>query len=218
MVINKINFPIYGIIILLSLVIGIIYDYVYLKKRKVSKNDIKYFLLLIIPFALIGSISLSRLMGSDGLSSYAGAVALIIASIIYEKINPHKGIYLEVTILSLPLIYSIGKIACFIAGCCYGIPYNGVLSVTYTDGLNIPLFPIQLVESIFFMILFILLNLMNKEKKQNIVELTLISCAFLKFMLDFLRYDHVTKMITTNQIISIIFVIGTIIIMKLKKS
>ena len=126
---------------------------------------------------------------------------------------PQKNIYLKYAIISLPLIYSIGKIGCFLTGCCYGIEYNGIFSVTYTNELNIPLFPIQALESIVFMIIFLILNTIKKNKQ--IISITLIICASSKFILDFLRYDHMKTMITKNQIISIIvIIIGIILIIK----
>ena len=214
MIINKINFPIYGTCILLSIIFGTLYIILSLKREKLSKEAIFYFALLNIVFAFFGGLCISNILtNSSSLSSYAGAISVIISAIIFNKIIPNKNIYLKYAIISLPLIYSIGKIGCFLAGCCYGIPYNNILSVTYTNGLNIPLFPIQIVETIVFMILFLILNYIKKNK--YIIEITLIICALSKFLLDYLRYDHVTKAITMNQIISlIIIVIGIIIIIK----
>ena len=213
MVINKINVPIYGILIISSILIGTFYIALNLKKEGIKKEYILYYSILVIVFSLIGSISLSRIVNADSLNSYMGAISVIACSLIFNKIVPNKNIYLKYSIISLPLIYSIGKIGCFLVGCCYGIPYNGILSVTYTDGLNISLFPIQALEVIIFFILFILLNKLKKNK--HIIELTLIICALSKFLLDFLRYDHVTKIITTNQIISIVvIVIGIFLIIK----
>ena len=213
MVINKINVPIYGILIISSILIGTFYIALNLKKEGIKKEYILYYSILVIVFSLIGSISLSRIVNADSLNSYMGAISVIACSLIFNKIVPNKNIYLKYSIISLPLIYSIGKIGCFLVGCCYGIPYNGILSVTYTDGLNISLFPIQALEVIVFFMLFIILNKLKKNK--HIIELTLIICALSKFLLDFLRYDHVTKIITTNQIISIVvIVIGIFLIIK----
>ena len=56
-------------------------------------------------------------------------------------------------------MYAVGKIGCFFAGCCYGIEYNGFLNVTYNYSAIAPkgisLFPIQLLESIVFLIIFL---------------------------------------------------------------
>ena len=211
MIINKINAPIYGLLILLSIIIGITYVVINLKKEKIHPFILVYFVLLFISFAFFGSLAISyAVKGKIGLNSYAGAVSLIVCSIIYNKIVPKDNIYLKYSILSFPLIYAIGKIGCFIVGCCYGIPYNGLFSVTYTSGLNRPLFPIQIVETIVFLILFIILN--HFKNKKNIEYITIIVCSLVKFLLDYLRYEHINKILTTNQIVSLIFIIISIII------
>lgn len=212
MIINKINAPIYGIMMVLSIITGILYIAFQLKKEKLDIKIIYYFIMLFISCTIFGSISISYLInGQISLNSYAGAISLIICSIIFNKIVPLDNKYLKYSIISCPLIYALGKIGCFIVGCCYGIPYNGILSVTYTNGLNIPLFPIQLVESIVFLILFFIIN--HFKDKKNITYITIIVCVIVKFLLDFLRYEHLNKIITTNQIISIGFILVVILLM-----
>lgn len=219
MTINTIKFPIYMTFILLSFLGACVYIYKYLINKKIKKNDILLYISMIVPFGLIGSLIICYIIDKDmGLSSYIGCFVLIITSIFYEKINPSKNSdYIKCTMLSLPLIYGVSKLGCFFAGCCYGRPYNGFLSVTYTSELNIPLFPIQLLESLVFIGLFIVLNIINKKYNKNIISITLIVCALAKFFLDFLRYDHLTKMITTNQIISIILITVTFVNIVIRK-
>ena len=213
MVIDKIDFPIYGLLMILSIIIGTFYVCINLKRLGFKKEHVYYYGILNIVFALFGSLSLSKIMTNSGLTSYAGLISVIACALIFNKIVPRRNIYLKYAIVSLPLIYSIGKVGCFLAGCCYGKPYNGVLSITYTEGLNIPLFPIQALEALVFFMLFLIFNMIINSK--YIKEITLIICALFKLLLDFLRYDHLTKSFTTNQIISVIvIVIGIILIIK----
>ncbi len=213
MIINDIQFPIYMTFILLSFIIACFFIYKFLTKQNIKKKDILLYISMIVPFGLLGSIVICYIIDKNmGLSSYVGCFILILTSLFYEKINPSKdNYYIKSTIISLPLIYGISKLGCFFAGCCYGIPYNGFLSITYTSGLNIPLFPIQLLESVIFIIIFLLLLKIHKKYNANIINITILICAFIKFVLDFLRYDHLTKMITTNQIISIILILIVIV-------
>lgn len=213
MIIHKINFPIYGILIVISLLVGMLYIYKNIEKEK-RKNLYLYFIIY-LPFAFVfGKI---YTMISDkvdflhaGISSLGGVFGTILSAYIFEKIEDHSKEVLKYTILSLPLVYSISKVGCFLVGCCYGIPYEGIGYVIYPSGLNMKLFPVQLVETISFFLLFVILN--RKKKDSKIIPVTLISCSILKFLLDFLRYDHVTNIITINQIFCIIIVIGTIIL------
>lgn len=215
--IPKINFPIYMIIILLSIFIGMIYVFNSLKKISKVDNLYLYFILnmmltlfmgIMVSIILSGSFDFS----SIGLSSYGGVVGVILSSLIFEKIIPYDGNLIKLSIISLPLIYGLSKIACFISGCCYGIPYDGLLFVRYNE-LNV--FPVQFLETIVFIIIFIICNRFKKNK--NIIWYTIFTSAFFKFLLDFLRYDHISKLITVNQIISIILMILSIIVLIFKK-
>lgn len=218
MIINEIKFPIYGVMILLSLVAGCTFLYFYLHKI-IEKKYIFLFIVQYVSYSLITGVSFKFKMGNIekvSLSSYGGAIGAIIAAIVFEKIYSKKNVFIKASILSLPLVYSISKLGCFFAGCCYGLPYKGIFSVTYTADLNIPLVPIQLMETITFLIIFIISLYLKNNKNQ--VFITLIISALAKFLLDFLRYDHLTKIITTNQIISIIFIIIAIIMIMKNKS
>ena len=217
MIFNKINFPIYGIIILLSVVIGMLYVYVSLRKDNYKDKNILLYFLMYITFSIVLGKMFTIVTDSNvnnfltaGLSSHGGLIGVIAAAIIFEKILPTNNKIIKYSIISLPLIYGLTKIACFIVGCCYGIPYNGIFSITYTHGLNKPLFPIQITETIVFLIIFIICHKLRNNK--NIIYITIILVSIFKFILDFLRYDHITKLITVNQIFSVILLIGTIIV------
>lgn len=216
--IPKINFPIYMIIILLSIFIGMIYVFNSLKKISKVDNLYLYFILdmmltlfmgIMVSIILSGSFDFS----SIGLSSYGGVAGVILSSLIFEKIIPYDGNLIKFSIISLPLIYGLSKIACFISGCCYGIPYDGLLFVRYNE-LNV--FPVQFLETVVFIIIFIICNRFKDNK--NIIWYTIFTSAFFKFLLDYLRYDHINKLITVNQVISIVLMILSVIVIIYKKS
>ena len=218
--IPKFNFPIYIIIILIAIFLGLLYVIYSLKKEKIKINTTLYIILNMLlilflgkTFTMITTKSWNFLFA--GLSSYGGLMGMVLSSLIFEKTLFLKGYLLKYQVISLPLIYGISKIACFLSGCCYGIPAN-IISVTYIDTLNIPLFPIQLLEAIIFIIIFVICNKLKNE--ENIIAITILISAFFKFSLDFLRYNHLEKLITINQIISIILVIISLFYLKLKRS
>lgn len=210
-VINKINFPIYGIVILLSILIGLVFNYLFIKKNNKKEKNALLYLFLLFVYSFIGGLLLNSIVNFDvknysiGLSSYGGAIGVLICAVIFEKMNDSNGKYIKSAILSLPLMYSISKLACFFSGCCYGIPYDGLFSVVYREGLNISLLPIQLIETIVFMIVFIICYLNNNNK--NIIPITMLLSAISKFVLDFFRYSHLSEVLSINQVISIIFII-----------
>ena len=216
MIIPKINFPIYGIIIILSVLAGLIYISYHLKKEGYTNNYLLLYFIMYAMFAFVfGKLYTVFAYGEKdfltaGLSSYGGLFGVILASVIFDKIIKVKSSLVKYSILSLPLIYGLTKIACSIVGCCSGIPYEGIFKIKYLSGMNIWQFPVQIIEVIAFLILFIIVHIFKDKKYINYITLFLVS--LFKFSLDFLRYDHVKEVITRNQIFSIIIMVTAIVL------
>lgn len=215
MIINKIEFPIYGIMILVALIIGMCFNIIFLKKQNIKNQHIALFVFMSSVYSMFGGVILNSITKGSfdftkfGLSSYGGAIGILVSAIMFERMTKSDNIFIKSAVLSLPLIYSISKLACFFAGCCYGLPYSGIFNVIYLDKLNFSVFPVQLAETISFFIVFVICVCLRKNKYN--VGITIVLSAFTKFLLDFLRYEHLTKFITINQIISIVFILSTII-------
>lgn len=216
MIISKVKIPLYGFIIVVSVFIGIVYIYHNLRKEGCKNKQVLLYFLMYIAFAFIcGKMYTVFAYGESniltaGLSAYGGLIGVVIAAIIFEKILPCDGKIVKYTILSLPLVYGLTKIGCFISGCCSGIPYDGIFKIKYSDVLNIWQFPIQLLEVLVFLLIFIVCQLFNKRK--NINFYCLLGVTIFKFILDFFRYDHTNILITRNQIFSIILFVIIVIV------
>ena len=216
MVINRIDFPIYDVLIIFSIIVGAIYIYISMNKEGISKkNIIIYFVLFFIIILFCGKLyTFIEFKGkgniwSIGVTGYGGLIGTILSSLIYYFIYKDNR-FIKYSIISLPLMYGFAKLACFFNGCCIGIPYDGPFAVTYVFRNNDSFFPIQLVETISFVLLFQVCNLINKHK--NVIYITLILTFVIKFLLDFLRYSHIYEFLSNNQKMSIILCIVTIII------
>ena len=220
MIINKIDFPIYNTLILFSLIVGAIYIYISVNKEGIPKKNIIVFFTLFFAITIsTGKIyTMIENPGNNffkiGVTGYGGLIGAISSAIIYALIYKDKR-FIKYAVISLPLMYGFAKLACFFHGCCYGIPYSGIFSVTYPHIMSKSLFPIQLVETISFVILFNICNSINKHK--NIIYITLLLIFILKFILDFLRYEHIHEFLSNNQVVSIVFCIITIIIYYINK-
>ena len=216
------KFPFYGVIIITAIFIGLFYIFYNLRKNGYTNKLILLYIIMYISFAFIcGKIYTIFLYGrgnilTAGLSAYGGLVGVVIASIIFEKILSTDKKIIKYTILSLPLVYGISKMACFMVGCCGGIPYEGLFKVKYINELNIWQFPVQLVEVIVSLLIFIICQLFSKNKNINYIVIILISIT--KFLLDFLRYDHINQIITRNQMFSIFLFLITIFIYVVHKN
>ena len=211
------KFSLYGVIVFAALAIGALYIFALLKKDKLMQKNVYLYLLIyvisVIMFSKLFTVVVSageKNIINAGMSSYGAMIGVFAASFIFESMLDLDGKLIRYSVISLPLIYGISKTACFISGCCCGLPYDGPFSVIYPDGENIPLIPVQLIETVCFLIIFIILNAFRK--KRYIVYITVISCALLKFLLDYLRNDHLTKSITVNQIFSLVLVVVTLIL------
>lgn len=214
----------YSIMILTSIILGFAFIYVNLRINKIPRNMIGYILLLSISCIIYFAKLLTVITSHDssvnilnaGLSSLGGATGLLISVIIFTKIyKENTRVIQESYAISLPIMYGVAKLGCHFAGCCYGIPYNGIFYTTskYEETYD-KLFPIQLTESIVFIIIFIVSSVIYYKKvKINYLAIEMIMCAVAKFMLDYLRYSNVGKIITINQLICFIFmIIGAIIL------
>lgn len=149
---------------------------------------------------------------------YGGLIFSIIAIVISAKvfkINLRE--YLLEFVYLIPFAHAFGRIGCFMAGCCYGRPYDGPFAVVFpeeTFGLaGVKLFPIQIVEAIFlFLISFIVFIIIIKGKSCFSLSVYFVLYAILRFILEYYRYDYVRGFMfgfSTSQWISIlIFVVG----------
>ncbi|MDD6879523.1 MAG: prolipoprotein diacylglyceryl transferase [bacterium] len=217
--------PLYAICIIIAILSGLFFIYNNVKILKFKKEEIiglliyiglgtifgaKYFTFITNSKEFNGIFEFSKI----GLSSYGAIIGIIILIFIFSKQYKKRFQDLVYVLLtSIPLMYSIGKIGCFVAGCCYGIKYNRPLSVTYnysyTAPIGISLFPIQLLEAITFMIIFIYVFIKSKKQKPNniLIGKIFVICATSKFLLDYLRMSHVGKLLSINQLVSVLFIL-----------
>jgi phosphatidylglycerol---prolipoprotein diacylglyceryl transferase len=87
----------------------------------------------------------------------------------------------------LPFSIGIGRIGCFLAGCCRGVAHAGLLSVTYDDG--IPRYPAQLIESAFHFCAGITFMVLVRRGilKSRIFATYLIVYGVFRFFTEFIR-------------------------------
>ncbi len=219
----------YAICFLMSFVVSFIIISFLLKKSGVPGNIIIYSLMLSVVFCIYGAMMYGVIYSGfrkgimdAGFSSLGGAIGLMVSiaimCLIYKDGKKHLwDAYLAV----LPLFYAISKIGCSIMGCCHGIPYDGILSVSYNNKLisTGKVFPVQMMESlVFFCVFFICVSVYFKFRDYN-KSVALILCALAKGLMDFLRDEHIGVTISLNQIICIVFLlIGICLLVKTYKS
>lgn len=162
-----------------------------------------------------------------GLVFYGGLIGSLLISIWYfrrHRLPAWK--YCDFFSPAIALGHAIGRLGCFMAGCCFGKPLQAETwySLIFPENSSrapagIPLYPTQLIESGAEFLLFVGLGLALKYKKFDgqIFTLYLILYAFFRFWIEFLRGDIERGFIantglSTSQVLAIIlFAIGLIL-------
>jgi len=89
------------------------------------------------------------------------------------------------------LAHAFGRIGCFLAGCCYGIPTQSFLGIVFPFGesAGVRVLPTQLYESLFLFILFFFLS-KNQKIKGKEFSVYLIAYGAFRVVLEFFRGDN----------------------------
>ena len=206
----------YSVMILLSFIAGLIGQYLLNVKRGVGKNYARYLFALGPLLSIAGGLLMTYITSkgeSFGLSSIGGLVGMYAAAVIMGLISRDRygaKAMLDNCTLVLPLMYSVSKMGCFLGGCCFGVAYHGPFCVEYTgNGITDRcVFPVQLAETIVFLVIFIIGISLERKRRRNTVFVVFMASAAAKFMLDFLRDSHTGCVISLNQIICLVMMLA----------
>ena len=157
-----------------------------------------------------------KMIFGGGLVFYGGLIGGIAAVFIYCKAFKTPFSFLEIMDLyapSIALMHAVGRVGCFLAGCCYGMHVEGRFGVVFRNSLGapngVPLLPIQLIESGLNIILCAALVLYARKKrtKGRVIGLYLVIYAVMRFTLEFFRGDAIRGFVlglSTSQFISVL--------------
>lgn len=135
-----------------------------------------------------GSINfLSGLVGGFG-------CFLVLMKFYYKDENKDMKKIANTIITGVVLAHAFGRIGCFFAGCCFGIPTESFLGVIFPYGHahtlypETPVLPTQLFEAAFLFGLFFIMN--NVKLIKNIeVETYVIAYGVWRILIEFIRGD-----------------------------
>lgn len=246
---GPISIPSYGTMILIGLIIGIIFASYSAPKYGFLKIDV----LLSTILASAGLIAGAKLLYMitvfpiltehfdyvkthipetiayifGGYVFYGGLIGALLMYLFYCKRMEYSFLrFTNVIAPVIPLVHAFGRVGCFLGGCCYGIEYEGPLSVTYphndyVENLgSVSRFPVQLLEAGINILLFLVLYLYAKKPRKDgaLLGIYFICYALIRFSLEFLRGDlerGVLLGVSTSQWISLILIpIGIYLIRK----
>jgi phosphatidylglycerol:prolipoprotein diacylglycerol transferase len=169
----------------------------------------------------IKQVNVINALGSifGGRMFYGGLVGTLVAGFIVIKKDNNYIKYFDIIAAGIPLFHFFAKIGCFLAGCCYGVQskigfiyYNNPLTEA-NDSMRLP---VQLLESLFCIILFFYLNffLLNNKFKNKLLYLYLLIYSAGRFFIEYLRGDAsrgIWFYLSTSQIVSILIILLVLI-------
>jgi len=158
----------------------------------------------------------------NGFVFYGSLLFAIPALLIFIKIKklPLFGM-LDVMAVTAVIVHAFGRMGCFMAGCCYGVPSHGFTAVTFhdphsqADPLGIPLHPTQL-YSVSALLIILLVLLFVKYRKQfdgQLFMIYLMLYAIGRSVIEVFRGDLergfiIDNIISNSQFISLLVFFG----------
>jgi phosphatidylglycerol:prolipoprotein diacylglycerol transferase len=150
---------------------------------------------------------------------YGGLFGGLLTGYIVSKNKGKYSDFFDIGITGIPLFHFFGRIGCFLGGCCFGIESNTGFIYTRNpviEANGVRRFPVQILEAIFNIALFFLLNclLRHKKLKNQFLYVYLGVYAAGRFFIEFLRgdaYRGIWFSFSTSQIISV-FILFILII------
>ncbi len=230
--------PLYGLYCTLGVALAVGVGFLLIKKREIAPFDFACAGIFILIGALLGAKLLFLLVSvkqiiqlrltfmqvmQGGFVFYGGLLGGAAGLLLYTKIYKQSfKDYSDVCAVVLPLGHAFGRVGCFRGGCCYGIAYSGIGSYTYTESLNastplgVPLLPVQLIEAVCLLVLFVVLLLLFLKRKRgfNVYLAYSIAYAVLRFTLEFFRGDRERGLffLSTSQWISLALLVGAVVV------
>ncbi|MDD5645075.1 MAG: prolipoprotein diacylglyceryl transferase [bacterium] len=188
-----------------------------------------FFVMLNLDFYIDNPSQILRL-DKGGLAVFGGVLFSIITVSVFCRIRKlNVWDIADVIAPSIALGQAIGRIGCFLNGCCWGVPTNMPCGVIFRhkelmpENLHgVPLHPVQLYNSFLNLLIFFILSRIFKNRKSSgeVFAFYLILHPFMRFWTEFLRGDNgkVFFNITIFQLISVLLCVSGIIILLIVKS
>jgi len=174
-------------------------------------------ILVNLPYYFLHPLEIIKIR-NGGLAVEGAIIFSLIFIIIFTKIkNLPTAKLLDLISIYVPIGQAIGRIGCFLNGCCYGKETHFFLSVKFSF-LEKRVHPTQLYYSFLYLLLFLILKKVSKRVKIGdgfIFLFYLIGFSLIRYFIDFLRGDLKETFfgLYATQLIAIfIFLIGGIFI------
>jgi len=159
---------------------------------------------------IFSSFEMFEIFFVQGSVFYGGLIGALLFSYLYLKKNKLDiKQYGDLFAPAIPVFHMFGRLGCYFAGCCYGVPWEH--GIVFHDSLGAPndiaLFPTQLVEVGFNALIFIALMIIGRfcATKGRLILYYLLMYAPFRFVNEFFRGDEIRGvwLLSTSQWVSI---------------
>ncbi len=135
---------------------------------------------------------------NGGLSILGSLLLLIVLPLYLHYLHIPIIPFLDLIALYAPLLQSLGRLGCFLAGCCYGLPTTLPWGITYTAAdstapLYVCLHPTQLYSAVALLLIFALLYFILQYRYTKHGQLLCLYILFVgleRFLIEFWRGDR----------------------------
>ncbi|MEI6533609.1 MAG: prolipoprotein diacylglyceryl transferase [Candidatus Roizmanbacteria bacterium] len=221
--IGNLYIPSYGVMIVIALFIGMAWYFYEVHSSQIeSEDNVIYIAIAALVGGAIGakilvfvfninifsmkSLDVSAfLSGRTIVGGLIGGILAVILTKKYLKIKIKKG---NLFAPAIALGLAIGRIGCFLQGCCYGIATSLPWGVNFGDGIL--RHPTQLYESLFALLMFFYLLYCKKHKPApgQLFRMFITNYFIFRFLIEYIRVEPKIYMgLSIYQIFSIIVII-----------
>lgn len=227
----------YGLMIGLGFLAAVLLGIFRANKRGLSGDHFTSMAIFVLLFGFMGGKLLFILVeyedffadplgaiGSEGFVVYGGIITGILTIIIYSKIKKLSvASYMDLFAPSVALNQGLGRIGCFMAGCCYGRETTGRFGVVFPEGCLAPagvkLIPTQLISAAGMLLICAGLLIYARKAKYRwlVAGYYLLFYSIGRFVIEFFRDDYRGSIgiFSTSQFISILMFAGSITLLVL---
>lgn len=220
----------YGLMVGIGFVLAVLIGGYRTKKLGLSEDDFYSIAICLLIFGWMGGkilfiivnfrmflISPMAALGSEGFVVYGGIITGIFSIFVYCKIKKLSFLtYMDMMAPAVAINQGLGRVGCFMAGCCHGRETDSAFGVVFPEGCLAPagvkLIPTQLISAVFDIAMAVFLILITKKVRYKgmISGLYLMMYGVGRFIIEFFRGDidrGNVGVLSTSQFISIFMVI-----------
>lgn len=158
---------------------------------------------------------------------YGGLIGMLLTALLYVHKKRLSARYLDAAACAIPLFHAIGRIGCFLGGCCFGVESEFGFVYHHSpvaEANGVRRLPVQLFEAAFnFLLCWMLYRLFRKKKWAGwLLHLYLLAYPVFRFVIEFFRGDAYRGFLwglSTSQWISLLLLVvnGAVFALRVRK-